>query len=242
MERIKEVKRIKELINQSNYIVFLGGAGVSTESGVKDFRSLNGIYNQEFEERPEKVLSHNFFMNQPKIFYDFYKKYIINIDPEPNKGHIYLTELEKSGKLKAIITQNIDGLHQKANSKNVYELHGSVKHNHCVKCNKYFDLDYIKNHQGTIRCDVCNGLVKPDVVLYGENLDANILEDSIKHIINSDLLIIAGTSLNVYPAASLIRYAKNKLLINLSRTSMDIFCDYVYYSKFGETCQKLSNL
>lgn len=242
MEKIKEIKKIKEIIDKSNYIVFLGGAGVSTESGISDFRSINGIYNQDYEERPEKILSHNYFMNQPKIFYDFYKKYIINVTPSPNPGHIYLTKLEESGKLKAIITQNIDGLHSLAKSKNVYELHGTVFHNHCVKCNKYFSLDYIKNHSGAIRCDSCNGLVKPDVILYGESLDNNILEESINHIIKSDLLIIAGTSLNVYPAAGLIRYAKNKLLINLTRTSMDIFCDYVYYGKFGETSKQIMDL
>ncbi|MCK4552276.1 MAG: NAD-dependent protein deacylase [Tenericutes bacterium] len=239
MEKVKEVKRIKEIIEKANYIVFLGGAGVSTESGVPDFRSARGIYNQQNELNPEKILSHNFFMNQPKIFYDYYKEKIVNVEALPNQGHIYLTKLEKSGKLKAIITQNIDGLHKEADSKNVIELHGSIFHNHCVKCNKYFDLDYIRSHDGTIRCDSCNGLVKPDVVLYGENLDDNLVEAAITHIIKSDLLIVAGTSLNVYPAAGLLRYAKKKLLINLTRTSKDIFCDYVYYGKFGETCEQL---
>lgn len=239
MEKVKEVSRLKHIINEANYIVFLGGAGVSTESGVPDFRSARGIYNQDRKINPEKILSHNFFMNQPKIFYDYYKENIIHREALPNPGHKYLTELEKSGKLKAIITQNIDGLHQMANSKNVIELHGSIYHNTCVKCNKTFDLDYIINHEGAIRCNDCNGLVKPDVVLYGENLDMDVLESAITHIIKSDLLIIAGTSLNVYPAAGLIRYAKNKLLINLTRTSKDIFCDYVYYGKFGELSEQL---
>jgi NAD-dependent deacetylase len=240
MEIITEIIDVLELVKKSEYIVFLGGAGVSTESGVPDFRSPDGLYNQPNKYNPEKILSHNFFFNQPSIFFDYYKKNIINIKPVPNDGHYFLTQLERTGKLKTIITQNIDGLHLDAGSKNVIELHGNVHHNHCVKCNKYFDLKYMDEYNGTIRCDVCNGLVKPDVVLYGEGLDQANLEKAVYHIQKSDLLIIAGTSLNVYPAAGLIRYANKKLLINLGRTSKDIYCDYVFYGKFGETTKKLS--
>ncbi|XMB72333.1 NAD-dependent protein deacylase [Mycoplasmatota bacterium WC30] len=242
MEVIKDIKKINEIINRANYIVFLGGAGVSTESGVPDFRSPTGLYNQPYKFSPEKILSHNFFFNQPKIFYEFYKEKIISVNPEPNPGHYFLTNLEKTGKLKAIITQNIDGLHTKANSKNVIELHGNVNYNHCVKCNKAFDINYIKNATDTVRCDECNGLVKPDVVLYGETLDNFVIESSLKHIQKSDLMIIAGTSLNVYPAAELMRYANKVLLINLTRTSKDIYCDYVYYGKFGETSKELQSI
>ncbi len=242
MKVIKDIKILFEIINHAENIVFLGGAGVSTESGVPDFRSPGGLYNQPYKFSPEKILSHNFFLNQPKIFFDFYKEKIINIDPEPNPGHYYLTDLEKSGKLKAIITQNIDGLHQKANSKNVIELHGNVNYNHCIKCNKAFNLEYVKNAKNPVRCDECNGLVKPDVVLYGEDLDNSVLESAVKHIQQSDLMIIAGTSLNVYPAADLMRFAKKVLLINLTKTSKDIYCDYTYYGKFGETSKELQSL
>ncbi len=242
METIKKISRLKEIIDASKNIVFLGGAGVSTESGIPDFRSPDGLYNQPYKFSPEKILSHNFFFNQPKIFYEYYLEKIININPIPNYGHSYLADLERKGKLKAVVTQNIDGLHYDAGSINVIELHGNIHHNHCVKCGKYFDLDYLKKFTGTVRCDDCNGLVKPDVVLYGEQLDENTLSKAIEAIESSDLLIIGGTSLNVYPAAGLIRYANKILLINLTRTSKDIYCDYVYYGKFGETCKELQEL
>ncbi len=236
MELIKEIKRLSEVIDNAKSIVFLGGAGISTESGVSDFRSDDGLYNQPHKFSPEKILSHNFFLNQPKIFYEFYLEKIVNIVPVPNAGHYYLKELEEQGKLKAVITQNIDGLHLQAGSKTVYEIHGTVHKNHCIKCNKFFDLDYIKAKGPiAIRCDVCDGLVKPDVVLYNEPLDSSILEKAIEAIQKADLLIVGGTSLNVYPAADLLRYANKILLINLTRTSKDIYCDYVYYGKFGET-------
>ena len=240
MKVISDVSDIQKIIDQSHKIVFLGGAGISTESGVPDFRSPEGLYNQPYKFSPEKILSHNFFYNQPKIFFDYYKEKIININPLPNKGHLFLAELEKAGKLLAVITQNIDGLHNMAGSKKVLELHGNVNHNHCVKCHQYYNIEYIKNNDNPIRCEKCNGLVKPDVVLYQEALDEDILLQARNYIEESDLLIIGGTSLNVYPAAGLMRYANKILLINLSKTSKDIYCDFVYYGKFGETCKKLS--
>ena len=242
MEVLHDIKRIKELIDNASTIVFLGGAGISTESGIPDFRSPNGLYNQPYKFSPEKILSHNFFLNQPKIFYEFYKENIINFEANPNFGHIYLAILETTGKLKTIITQNIDGLHQIANSKHVLELHGNVSSNHCVKCNKEFDIEYIKNSENPVRCDACNGLVKPDVVLYGEMISNDIMKEAIKSVSEADLLIVGGTSLSVYPASGLIRYAKKKILINTEKTSKDIFCDYVYYGKFGELCQKLNDI
>lgn len=242
MEVLRDISRIKALIDNANSIVFLGGAGISTESGIPDFRSPSGLYNQPYKFSPEKILSHNFFMNEPKIFYEFYKQNIINFEPKPNFGHIYLAQLEKTGKLKAIITQNIDGLHQAAHSMNVLELHGNVSDNNCIKCNKHFDIEYIKKSDNPVRCDECNGLVKPNVVLYGEMIDNDIMREAIKLVAKADLLIIGGTSLSVYPASGLIRYAKAKILINTERTSKDIFCDYVYYGKFGELCQSLNDL
>ncbi len=239
MKLLQDIQEIQMLIEQSSSIVFLGGAGISTESGVPDFRSPDGLYNQPHKFSPEKILSHNFFMNQPKIFYEYYKEKIINTNPLPNPGHHFLYKLEQIGKLKAIITQNIDGLHLQAGSVNVLELHGNVNHNHCIKCNQYYDLDYIKNSDNPVRCKNCNGLVKPDVVLYHEPLDEDILKQAAQYILDADLLIIGGTSLNVYPAAGLLRYATKKLLSNMTRTSKDIYCDYVYYGKFGETCKNL---
>lgn len=240
MELIKDIESLKTIIDTAKSIVFLGGAGVSCESGIPDFRSSKGIYNQKYHINPEKILSHNFFMNQPKIFYDFYKENILYLEALPNPGHLYLAKLEEKGKLKAVITQNIDGLHQRAGSKNVIELHGNVYRNNCVKCHKDFDIDYILSNPNPVRCDACNGLVKPDVVLYNESLKEDDINKAINVIMGADLLIIAGTSLNVYPAADLIRFSKKRLLINLSRTSKDVFCDYVYYGKFGETCDSLS--
>lgn len=239
MEAVHESSRLKQILNEHEKIVFLGGAGISTESGIRDFRSQEGLYNQPYKYSPEKILSHNFFFNQPKIFYEFYLENIIHQDPKPNAGHHFLKELEDKGKITAVITQNIDGLHQMAGSSNVLELHGNVFHNHCVKCNKEFSLEYIRKHRGTVRCDDCDGLVKPDVTLYGESLDEEVLMAAIEAIRNADLLWIGGTSLNVYPAAGLMRYAKKILLLNKDRTSKDIYCDYVYYGMFGETCSQL---
>jgi NAD-dependent deacetylase len=239
MEVIKEISRLQEIIDQAESIVVLTGAGVSTESGIPDFRSPSGIYKQDFEFRPEKILSHNYFMNQPKIFYDYYKSKIIHIDALPNPGHLYLTKLEKQGKIKAIVTQNIDGLHHLAGSKNVIELHGSIYRNHCVKCGKKYDVNYIINNDSPIRCEECNGLVRPDIVLYNENLGNEVIMKAIKANSDADLLIVAGTSLTVYPAADLVKYGRKTLLMNLTKSSKDIYFDYVFYGEFGKTCENL---
>jgi len=242
MEVIKDLLRLQEVLARYQKIVVLGGAGTSTESGVPDFRSATGLYNQPHKFSPEKILSHNFFFNQPEIFYDFYKEHIISKDPRPHIGHQILAKWEQKGIITKIITQNIDGLHQLAGSNNVIELHGSVLTNHCVKCHKAFDLDYIKQHTGVIRCDNCNGLVKPDVILYNEPLDEHKISEAIHAILEADLLMIIGTSLNVYPAAGLIDFASKTLLLNESRTSRDIDCDYVYYGPFGKTLEQLASV
>lgn len=241
MEEFKSVTPIVELIDKAKSIVVLTGAGASVESGIPDFRSPKGIYNKDYAYRPEKVLSHNFFMNQPKIFYEYYKENIIHTEALPNPGHLLLAELEKSGKVKAIITQNIDGLHQLAGSKNVLEIHGSIYRNHCVRCHEAYGINYILHNNDPIRCIECNGLVKPDVVLYDEALDNDTVLNAVEAIVKADLLIIAGTSLRVYPAADLVKYGKKTLLMNLSKTSKDIFFDYVYYGKFGEACREIQN-
>lgn len=242
MEVLRTYPQIKELIDRAESIVFLGGAGTSTESGIPDFRSGKGLYNQPHKFSPEKILSHNFFMNQPLIFYEYYKENLIHTEAKPHIGHYYLAKLEKQGKLKTIITQNIDELHQQAGSKNVIELHGSIYRNECIRCHKKFDIQYIENNFIPVRCNMCNGLVKPDVVLYGEQIKTETLLDAIKAIVHADLLIISGTSLTVAPAVDLIKYAQQTLLLNLSRTSNDIYFDYVHYGKFGEVCQGLEDL
>lgn len=217
--------KLKDIIQNSNNIVFFGGAGVSTESNIPDFRSDTGLYNNKDKciYPPELILSHSFFMNNTKEFFEFYKTKMIYKDAKPNDAHIVLAKLEQQGKLKAIITQNIDGLHQKAGSKNVLELHGSIYENYCTKCGKKFDLDYIINSKTIPTCDNCNSIIKPNVVLYEESLDDEVLIKSIKYISNADVLIVGGTSLSVYPAAGLINYYKgNKLiLINKSHTLFD---------------------
>ena len=217
-----KIEKFKELVKKSDNIVFFGGAGVSTESGIPDFRSKDGLYNQKYKYPPEEILSHTFFMNNTEEFYKFYKEKMNSLKYEPNITHIKLAELEKQGKLKAIITQNIDGLHQKVGSKNVLELHGSVLRNYCMNCNKFYDAEFIFNGKGIPRC-TCGGIIKPDVVLYEEGLDDMTLSNSIKLIKNADLMIVAGTSLTVYPASGLINFYKgNKLvLINRDSTSYD---------------------
>lgn len=239
MEIIRMPSRLAEIINQAKSIVVLTGAGVSTESGIPDFRSPKGVYKTDFEYRPEKVLSHNFFMNQPKLFYEYYKDNLIHTEAKPNAGHSFLTELEKQGKLRAIVTQNIDGLHQKSGSVNVIELHGSVYRNYCIKCGEKYGVNYILYNNEPVRCIECNGLVRPDVVLYNEMLNTDVVLEATKEIVHADLLIIAGTSLSVFPAADLVKYGKKTLLMNLTRSSNDIYFDYVHYGKFGETCESL---
>ena len=225
---MNKIEKLQELIDNSNYIVFFGGAGVSTASGIKDFRSKDGLYNMKYDYPPEQILSHSFFYNNTKEFYRFYIDKMNSTDKKPNSCHLYLTKLEKRKKLKAIITQNIDGLHQKANSKNVFELHGSIYRNRCIKCNKFYDEKIVFESKDIPKC-TCGGIIKPEVVLYEEPLDENTIMESIKHISNADLLIVAGTSLTVYPASGFINYfkGKNLVIINKMTTSFDNKADLV---------------
>ena len=239
MSEQENILKLKEMIEVSDNIVFFGGAGVSTESGIPDFRSETGIYNtvHKYGCSPEQILSHTFFMRKPEIFYDFYKSTMVYTDAAPNEAHKALAKLEKLGKLKAVVTQNIDGLHQLAGSKRVLELHGSVHRNYCRKCGKGFDAEYVRDYPGKVPlCDACGGTIKPDVVLYEEGLDQQTLEDAVFYISHADLLIIGGTSLAVYPAAGLIDYYRgNKLvLINKSTTPMDARADLLIQAGLGD--------
>lgn len=223
-----KIKKLQELIDSSENIVFFGGAGVSTASGIKDFRSKDGLYNMKYDYPPEEILSHHFFVSHTKEFYKFYRDKMNCLDKLPNECHLYLTKLEEKGKLKAIITQNIDGLHQKAKSKNVIELHGSIYRNRCMDCNKFYDEKIVFNSKDIPKCS-CGGVIKPEVVLYEESLDATVINSTIKYISNSDLLIVAGTSLTVYPASGFINYfkGKNLVIINKMTTSFDNIADLV---------------
>lgn len=230
-----ETDTLKKWIEESNYIVFFGGAGVSTESNIPDFRSTDGLYHQEYDYPPETILSHSFYMRKPEEFYRFYRNKMLFPDAKPNRAHLALTKLEQEGKLKAVITQNIDGLHQAAGSREVLELHGSVLRNHCTRCGKFYGLDDILKMKGVPKCE-CGGIIKPDVVLYEEGLDNEVIERAITHIRNADMLIIGGTSLVVYPAAGLIDYYHgNKLvLINKSATSRDSQADLIIGDSIGK--------
>lgn len=231
----EKIQKFKQLVNESNNIVFFGGAGVSTESGIPDFRSKDGLYNQKYKYPPEEILSHTFFMNYTEEFYSFYKDKMNSLKYEPNITHKKLANLESIGKLKAIITQNIDGLHQKAGAKNVFELHGSILRNYCMKCHKFFDAEYVFNSKGIPLCS-CGGVIKPDVVLYEEGLDEDTLKSSIVAIRNAELMIVAGTSLTVYPASSLINYfrGENLVLINRDVTPYDSKADLVINESLGK--------
>ena len=236
-----DYEKLQKLIDESNNIVFFGGAGVSTESGIKDFRSIDGLYNEKYDYPPEVMLSRSFFNEHQKDFYKFYKDKLNCLDIEPNVTHKYLKKLEGSGKLKAIITQNIDGLHEKCGSKNVLLLHGTIFKNHCMMCGKEYDTEYVFNSQDIIpRCS-CNGIIKPDVVLYEEPLDEDVVAKAIDAIKNCDLLIVGGTSLVVYPAASYIRHfnGKNLVIINKDSTSYDSKADLVIHDKLGNIFSKL---
>ena len=223
------VNQLKEIMERSNYIVFFGGAGVSTESGVPDFRSVDGLYHQRYQYPPETILSHSFFMRNTEEFYKFYREKLLLKDVQPNNAHKALAKLEEMGKLKAVITQNIDGLHQAAGSKKVYELHGSVHRNYCVSCGEFYDSKYVREYDGVPKCAKCGAVVKPDVVLYEEALDDNVVSGAVSAIMKADTLIVGGTSLIVYPAAGLIRYFQGKklVLINKSATSADREADLV---------------
>lgn len=231
-----KTEQLKEMLANSTNVVFFGGAGVSTESGIPDFRSVDGLYNQKYDYPPETILSHSFYMSRTEEFYRFYHDKMLCLDAQPNAAHRKLAELEQAGKLKAVITQNIDGLHQMAGSREVMELHGSVHRNYCRKCAKEFDAQYMKEHTGVPLCDECGGDIKPDVVLYEEGLDAQTMQKSISYIARADVLIIGGTSLAVYPAAGLIDYYNgNKLvLINKSPTPMDRRADLLIQGSIGE--------
>ena len=234
------MENLKEIINESKSVVFFGGAGVSTESGIPDFRSKDGLYNQKYKYPPEEILSHTFFMNNTDEFYKFYKDKMNSLKYKPNITHIKLAELEKIGKIKAIVTQNIDGLHQKAGSKKVLELHGSVHRNYCMKCGKFYDAEYVFNSENIPKCS-CGGIIKPDVVLYEENLNEDILDEAIMQIYNCDTLIVGGTSLTVYPASGIIRFYKgNKLiLINKDKTPYDKLANFVINDSLGNAFKNL---
>ena len=232
----EQIKTFLKMVEESDNIVFFGGAGVSTESGIPDFRSVDGLYNQKYDYPPETILSHSFYMRNTGEFYRFYRDKMLCLDAKPNITHKKLAELEQAGKLKAVVTQNIHGLHQAAGSKKVLELHGSVRRNYCRNCGKGFDAEYILNSKNIPLCDKCGGQIKPDVVLYEEGLDQQTLEDAVFYISHADMLIIGGTSLAVYPAAGLIDYYRgNKLvLINKSTTPMDGRADLVIQAGLGE--------
>ncbi|MCD8141932.1 MAG: NAD-dependent protein deacylase [Clostridiales bacterium] len=243
MEQIKGIETLQNWISESSNIVFFGGAGVSTESGIPDFRSQDGLYNQTYDEPPETIISHSYFMRYPEKFYRFYKAKMIAPDAKPNAAHYKLAELEQAGKLKAVITQNIDGLHQDAGSREVLELHGSVRRNDCMRCGEHFDgVDVILDAPGVPRCPKCGGIIKPDVVLYEEGLDDTTLYKAVNYIRQADVLIVGGTSLVVYPAAGLLRYYRgNKLvLINLQPTGMDSEADLVIAGKIGQVLGQIT--
>ena len=228
--------QLQQWITESDNIVFFGGAGVSTESGIPDFRSVDGLYNQKYDEPPETILSHSYFMGRPEGFWRFYRDKMLCLDARPNTAHLKLAELERAGKLKAVVTQNIDGLHQKAGSRTVYELHGSVLRNYCMKCRAFYDAEFIRDGEGLPQCPVCGGTVKPDVVLYEEGLDQETVEGAVLAISRADMLIVGGTSLVVYPAAGLINYYRgNKLvLINRDATPYDREADLVIHESIGK--------
>ncbi|MGN0133014.1 MAG: NAD-dependent protein deacylase [Lachnospiraceae bacterium] len=238
--KMDQIEKLQQMIDESQSIVFFGGAGVSTESGIPDFRSVDGLYHQKYDYPPETILSHTFYRSKPEEFYRFYKDKMLCLDAKPNAAHLKLAELEAAGKLKAVITQNIDGLHQAAGSKKVYELHGSVLRNYCENCGAFYDAEYILRSEGVPKCS-CGGDIKPDVVLYEEGLDNQILSGAIKAISEADMMIIGGTSLVVYPAAGLVDYYRgNKLvLINKAPTSRDSMADLVISGPIGEILSKI---
>ena len=229
-----KLKTLKTWIDESQNIVFFGGAGVSTESGIPDFRSVDGLYHQKFDYPPEQILSHSFFEQNPEYFYRFYREKMLPLEAEPNTVHRVLAKWEREGKLRAVVTQNIDGLHQKAGSQNVFELHGSVLRNYCMRCGKFHSAEFIRDSVGVPKCS-CGGTVKPDVVLYEEGLDDATVDGAIRAIANADVLIVGGTSLTVYPAAGLIRYYRGQklVLINRDETPYDAAANLVLHASLG---------
>jgi len=235
-----KLETLKRWISESDRIVFFGGAGVSTESGIPDFRSVDGLYNQKFDYPPETIISHSFYERRPEYFFRFYREKMLPLGFEPNITHKVLAKWEQQGKLSAVVTQNIDGLHQKAGSKKVYELHGSVLRNYCVRCGKFYPAEFVKDCEGVPKCS-CGGTVKPDVVLYEEGLDQSTIEKSVRAIWQADLLIVAGTSLTVYPAAGLINYYQGSrlVLINRDETPYDRHADLVFHESLGSIFAQL---
>ncbi len=237
---MQQLQQLKQWIEESSNIVFFGGAGVSTESGIPDFRSVDGLYSQHFDYPPETIISNSFYRKRPEYFFRFYREKMLPLGFQPNVTHLTLAKWEQEGKLIAVVTQNIDGLHQKAGSQNVLELHGSVLRNYCTRCHKFHSAEFVRDAQGVPRCD-CGGIVKPDVVLYEEPLDENTVEKSVMAIAQADLLIVAGTSLTVYPAAGLLRYFRGKhlVLINRDATPYDSAADLVFHNSLGEIFSRL---
>ena len=230
-----KIEQLRSWIAESKRMVFFGGAGVSTESGIPDFRSVDGLYHQKFDYPPETIISHSFFLKNPEYFYRFYREKMLPLGFEPNVTHRVLARLEQEGHLAAVVTQNIDGLHQKAGSKRVYELHGSVLRNYCMKCGKFYPGEFIRDAKGIPRC-TCGGRIKPDVVLYEESLDQTVIEGAVRAIADAEVLIVGGTSLTVYPAAGLIRYYRgNKLvLINRDETPYDTYANLIFRDPIGK--------
>lgn len=237
---MKQLETLKKWIEESSNIVFFGGAGVSTESGIPDFRSVDGLYSQKFDYPPEYIISHSFYLRNPEYFFRFYREKMLPLGFEPNITHKVLARWEQQGKLRAVVTQNIDGLHQKAGSKKVYELHGSVLRNYCTRCRKFYPAEHIRDSMGIPKC-VCGGIVKPDVVLYEEALNDETVEMSVHAISGADLLIVAGTSLTVYPAAGLLRYyhGNHLVLINRDATPFDSQADLVFHESLGAIFREL---
>ncbi|EGB94200.1 NAD-dependent deacetylase [Clostridium sp. D5] len=236
----KETELLQNMIDESSHIVFFGGAGVSTESNIPDFRSADGIYHQKYKYSPEQVVSHSFFMQYTEAFYDFYKEKMMILDAKPNPAHLKLAELERAGKLKAVITQNIDGLHQAAGSKNVYELHGSIHRSYCMKCHRFYDAQFVKASDGIPRCE-CGGIIKPDVVLYEEGLDSETIQGAVNAIAEADTLIIGGTSLVVYPAAGFIDYFRGRhlVVINKSETAKAVRAELSISAPIGQILERI---
>ncbi len=236
----KETEQLQKIIDESRRIVFFGGAGVSTESGIPDFRSADGIYHQKYKYSPEQVVSHSFFLKYPEAFYEFYRDKMMALDAKPNPAHMKLADMENAGKLTAVVTQNIDGLHQAAGSRNVFELHGSIHRNYCMKCGKFYDARYVKEYNGVPGCE-CGGMIRPDVVLYEEGLDQDTIQGAVRAIAQADTLIIGGTSLVVYPAAGFIDYFRGKhlVVINKSETARAVQAELTIAAPIGKIMEKL---